>query len=572
MRYDMHNGAFSATHYPQYVESKSSTAPTIIFNGEIYNFLEIKTELLSLGYTFSTHSDTEVILASYLARWEDCVKKFNGMRVFAIYDPTEEKIFLSRDILGEKPLYYYYEDNQLIRWSELKTILQHEIEKTIDPDAIDFYMTMWYIPAPWSVYKKIKKLPANHNMSFSIKKQHMSTYSYYEKPSYEPIFDRSRLIQEWKSLVESSVQYRMFADVPVGAFLSGGLDSSTVVAEMTKTTQKENLHTFSIGFEGKYDETYFVNIVKNALWTNHHHAYFTQKDFEDRLDDLYYYYDEPFGDYSNFPTSFVCELARQHVTVSLSGDGGDEIFGWYMMHQVAAQMSLLYPLPRWLKKLAFYLIPKTSNNLSIFSKMKEAFRVSLLPKEDFYAEIGGSSIVKPEVYKQWSREKLRELLTINHDNFTQAIIDFDLYYNTLADNFLTKVDRASMRVALEGRPPFLDKRLIAYVHTIPTKWKVTWRKTKIIMRDIIKDIVPKEIRNRGKKWFQPPIDKWILQDIYSAQLQTWLQELVKVWILNETWEKFYTQHALQKSNSLFNAYKIKLLLLIKWYGKRPHNS
>jgi asparagine synthase (glutamine-hydrolysing) len=169
------------------------------------------------------------------------------------------------------------------------------------------------------------------------------------------------------------------------------------------------------------------------------------------------------------------------------------------MHQVAAQMTIFYKLPRILRKFLYYLVPKTADNLSTTSKLKEALRVSLLPKEEFYGEIGGSTIPKPDVYKKWTKEKLQELLALNNGNFTQSAIDFDLYYNTLADNFLTKVDRASMRVALEARPPLLDKRLIAFAHTIPTKRKVSWRKTKIIMRDIIQGTVPEEIRTRGKK-------------------------------------------------------------------------
>ncbi len=565
MWYDKTLWAFSHTHKSELIESYSTTAVSIIFNGEIYNFGEVKEELSQKWYVFSTHSDTEVILASYIQWGEKCVDKFNGMRAFSIYDPSKNILFLSRDVLWEKPLYYYQDDKQFIRGSEIKTILKHTIKTEIDKEAVDFYFTLWYIPSPWSIYKNIRKLPANHNMTFDLSTHKLSLYSYYEKPEYAPIFDKEQLIKTGKELLQSSVEYRMFSDVPVGAFLSGWLDSSSVVADMTKYTKKDDLHTFSIWFEGKYDETEYVDIVKNYLGTNHHHAYFKQDDFEKMIDTMYYYYDEPFADYSNFPTRFVCELAKDYVTVALSGDGWDEIFGGYTMHQVAAQMEILYAFPTWLKKLWYRSIPKTSNNLSLLSKLKEAFRVSLLPQEDFYAELWGTSLVKPRIYKDWTRAKLQELLTINKWNFVQSIIDFDLYYNTLWDNFLHKVDRASMCVALETRPPLLDKRLISYAHTIPTKRKVSLRQTKILMRDIIIDMLPKKIVYRGKKWFQPPLDKRILQDAYTEFMQKWLQTLMDAWIVNKTWWDFYKEHVFTQSNTIFNTYKIRLFLLLKRY-------
>ena len=195
----------------------------------------------------------------------------------------------------------------------------------------------------------------------------------------------------------------------------------------------------------------------------------------------------------------MSELARQDVTVALSGDGGDEIFGGYFMHKVAAQMEYLYALPLCVRKFLSKIVPSTSNNLSLLSKLKEALRVSTFPKEDFYAELGGSTLYRPESYKTWTREKLSYLLEKNHGNFTQTIIDFDLLYNTIPDNFLVKVDRASMTHSLEVRSPFLDFRFVELARRIPVKWKVTTSKTKILMRDIIQDIVPDVIVNRPKQ-------------------------------------------------------------------------
>lgn len=547
---------------------------TIIFNGEIYNYQEIKEELLEKGYTFSTHSDTEVMLASYEEWGTDCVNHFNGMWAFCIFDKEKDTLFCSRDRLWKKPFYYYFDGKEFIFSSELKGILEHKElhinrKANINPEALDFYFTTGFIPAPWTIYKDIQKLESSHSLELRItdKELQIKKYRYYEIPEYRPINDKKALIEEWKKLLEDSTKIRMFrSDVPVWAFLSGWLDSSSVVAEMTKWTEKTKLHTFSIGFEGKYDETEYINIVKDAFGTNHHHKYFKEEDFENMIENIYHFYDEPFGDFSNFPTMFVSKLARENVTVSLSWDGWDEIFGWYLMHQIGAQMDFIRLIPRFIRQVLFIITPKTANNLSIVSKLKEAFRVSLLPKEQFYSEASGTSVYKPTVYKKWTEEKLSEILKKCHGNFTQALIDFDLLYNTLSDNFLVKTDRASMSQGLEIRSPLLDYRFIEYSRKIPVKWKTNIFKTKILMREIIKDIVPWAILKRGKQWFTPPIEKWILGGEYIREIESGIEMLHAEWILDENWYDFYKNKVLSENNLMFNVYKIKMFLFIKWYN------
>ncbi len=544
----------------------------ITFNGEIYNYLDVKKELTEAGYAFTTGSDTEVILASYHYWWDKCVEKWNGMWALVLLDMRDGSVFVSRDRLGKKPLYYYLDGERFVFSSELKGILSHEDltlakKENINPEAIDFFFTTGYIPAPHTIYKNVKKLEAWHNMllQFMDGKIVMTDSMYYEIPDFTPSDDRMKLIEDGRNLLEDAVKIRMFsADVPVWAFLSWWLDSSTVVALMTHHVEKEKLHTFSIGFDGKYDETPYVDIVKDAFGTLHHHEYFREGDFEKMIDTIAYHYDEPFWDYSSFPTTFVSRLAREHVTVSLSWDGGDEVFGWYMMHQIAAQMEILYRLPLFVRKFFAKIIPATSNNLSLLSKLREAFRVSTFPKEDFYAELGGSTLYRPESYKAWTREKLRYLLAKNRGNFVETIINFDLLYNTIPDNFLVKVDRASMSQSLEVRSPFLDYRFIKYARTIPTKWKVNTRKTKILMRDIIAPLVPRAIVSRGKKWFEPPITQWILSEKYTSELNTGLEELYSLGIISTEWYEFYRDHALVSDNQVYNVFKIKLFLLNRW--------
>ena len=260
----------------------------------------------------------------------------------------------------------------------------------------------------------------------------------------------------------------------------------------------------------------------------------------------------------------MSELARKDVTVALSGDGGDEIFGGYMMHKVACQMEYLYALPLCVRRFFSKVIPRTANNLSHFSKLREAFRVACFPKADFYAELGGSTLYRPESYKKWTREKLTYLLERNHGDFTQSIIDFDLMYNTIPDNFLVKVDRASMSHSLEVRSPFLDYRFVELARRIPVKWKVTARRTKIIMRDIIQDIVPNAIVNRGKQGFEPPIADWILEETYIQALRDGLESLHTEGYLSEEWYIFYRDTVFSLHNQVYNVFKIKLFLLLKW--------
>lgn len=545
---------------------------SIVFNWEIYNYLEIKKTLEDLWYKFNTWSDTEVILASYLEWGEKCVNQFNWMWAFCIHDQKANKLFLSRDRLWVKPLYYHLSQDAFIFSSELKWILTHEHLKlnsksNINKDAIEYYLSLGYIPAPHTIFNNIYKLEARQNANLSLSTLELTKYYYYEIPEYKPIYDKDKLIEEWKALLKDAVKLRMRSDVPVWAFLSWWLDSSSVVAEMTNFTEKSKLHTFWIWFEGKYDETSYIDIVKKFLHTNHHHYYFKEEDFQVLIDKFTFHYDEPFWDYSGYPTYKVNELAKKDVTVVLSWDWWDEIFGGYAMHQVWAQMNLIYSLPKFVKKILYFLIPKTRNSLSLFSKAKEAFRISLLPKEEFYSNILSDNLYKSSVYKQFTSKCLKSLMNSNNWNFTQAIIDFDLFYNTLADNFLTKVDRASMAHAIEVRSPFLDYRFIEYCHRIPVKWKVNLTSTKIIMRDIIKDILPKSITYRWKKWFSPPIDKWILADKYIAFAKRSLTELFDNKIITANQRDFFQNSMNNIINQQHKVNVIKIFLLGKWYNK-----
>jgi len=539
----------------------------IVHNGEIYNFKEIRKILEKKGFKFKSNTDTEVIIHSYQEWGKNCVKKFNGMWAFCIYDKKEHRLILSRDRLGKKPLYYYWDGEKFIFSSEIKGILKHKIEPKINKEAIDFYFTIGFIPSPMSIYQKIFKLEPRQLLLFDTTKKKISKEYYYKIPQYRPVYDENKLMKDGKDLLKDATRLRLIADVPVGAFLSGGLDSSTVVATMSDFVDLKNLHTFSIGFEGKYDESKYVKIVKDEFQTIHHHKFFREDDFENLIDNISYFYDEPFGDFSNFPAYDVSELARRYVTVSLSGDGGDEIFGGYSVHELAARVVFIKKIPRFLRKIAYCMLPANDSE-SFQGKLKEILRLSLIEPETFCAEIGARSVYKPSPFKKWSSRRLRRLLRLSKNNLVEAIIKYDQFYNTLGDNYLVKVDRASMAHALEVRCPFLDYRFIDYSARIPVEWKVNILGTKILMRKIIKKIVPKTIVERGKQGFIPPLAVWINKEKYASQTEKGLEELFREGIINKKWYDFFRNRVFRMNDMISKNYRISMFLFWKWYERR----
>jgi asparagine synthase (glutamine-hydrolysing) len=557
-----------------YEDAKLDTAELIIiFNGEIYNYQEIRSSLEKSGVKFQTGSDTEVILKSYRKWGAACVNRFNGMWSFSIYDKTKNLLFCSRDRLGVKPFYYYYDKKHFVFSSELKGILQtksKDIKFVLNNDAIKFYFAIGYIPAPMSIYKNTFKLEAGHNLIFNLKTSSIKLTKYYEIPDFKPVNNKQQLISEGKEILYDATRLRMIADVPVGAFLSGGLDSSSIVGAMSKYTKLKNLHTFSIGFDkkydkGKYDETKYVKIVKNYFKTNHHHYYFKEKDFEDTIKDYIEMYDEPFADYSGFPIYKVSKMARAKVTVALSGDGGDEIFGGYTSHLMGARLSLIRKTPRLLRKLGA-IIPakKNLNETASLYLLKEALALSLKDKKSFHSKTLPDESYKPEIFQKWSEYKLEYCLKKGNNNLSEALRIYDLLYNTLQDNFLVKVDRASMQAPIEVRSPFLDYRFIEFAQRIPSKWKVSPTKTKILMREIIKDIVPKEIINRGKQGFEPPLDKWILREKHMKYMEKRVNTLKDI---DADLYDFYKNKVMKENNKFHNIYRIRLFLFLKWQDR-----
>ncbi len=523
----------TAGHQPMEYTHESKKI-VVVFNGEIYNYQEIRKDLQGRGFSFSSSSDTEVLAAAYCAYGEECVQKFNGMWSFCIYDLEKEILFCSRDRFGKKPFYYYFHEGKFIFSSELKAILEHKslninTESNINPEAVDLYFSLGFIPAPLSIYCNVFKLEARHNLVFDLTTRSLKTYQYYFLPSYQPCYDRKKLVAEGRKILADAVKIRMRSDVPVGAFLSGGLDSSTVVGMMKNYTDISKLHTFSIGFDGKYDETPYINIVKDHFKTEHHHEYFCEEDFEKLLDQYIFCYDEPFGDFGGFPTLKVSQLAKEKVTVVLTGDGGDEIFGGYTSYINLAQLLFVEKIPKIIRKLIRKFLGIFSfEPLSLCGKVKELFSWSLR-----YS----SNSVLMDLYpgnRFWTaqgvvfyKDKMNSCLQLSNNNLCEAVRIYDLLFGTLSDNFLVKTDRGTMMYGIEARNPLLDYRLAEFSQRIPTDYKVDYfGGSKKLMREITKDYLPDIlIKKKNKQGFTPPFREYLFSQKNHEELFDSLEKL-----------------------------------------------
>jgi len=527
----------------------------IVFNGEIYNFMELKEELITKGYKFNSNSDTELILAGYLEWGEECVNKFNGMWAFCIYDKSEKKLFLSRDRLGKKPLYYFFNGKKFIFSSEIKGILAHNIPLKIDKKSIDFLLSIGFIPSPNSIYCEIKKLEPRTSITFDLKKKKIKKNRYFQIPKYAPKSNKDEQIRNIVNLLRDSVKKRLISDVPIGAFLSGGVDSSLVVSQMAEYMDIRKLNTFSIRFDGKFDESKYAEIMKKYLKTIHHSKYFSKKEFLETLPEIPKYYDEPLADISCYPSFFVSKMAKQYVSVVLSGDGGDEIFGGYPIHRAAYFIQLLRSIPKIILNFIKY-IPNIKNIkkfIGLINKKDEDVFVGLLALNQHI----------PNDVEKWIKEKCSEIGGHNLD-LAELAIRYDLYYATLADNFLMKVDRGSMAHGLEVRSPLLDYRYLKIESEIPTRWKVGLKDTKILLKTATKSILPKIILRRRKQGFIPPMIEWIEESPVKEKFEKSYKILIRDGILTKEW-----QNILERDKN--KILKMRIFMLGEWYSYWKNN-
>ncbi len=498
----------------------------VTYNGEIYNFRELADELVRAGYEFSTRCDTEVIVHAWQEWGPDCVDRFNGMFAFAIWDRSNETLFLSRDRLGIKPLHYaLLEDGHVIFASELKALMKHpELPRALDPAAIEEYFTFGYVPEPRSIFRSVRKLEPGTTLCIRRGQPVDAPRRYWDVP----LADDSVAISEataqaqLRDELKAAVSRRLVADVPLGAFLSGGIDSSAVVA-MMRELDTESLLTCSIGFkEARYDESRFAEIVAKAKATDHKTGTVEASDYS-LLDKLVSLYDEPYADSSAIPTYRVCELARKHVTVALSGDGGDENYiGYrrYRLFNMEERLRSVFPdavrrplfgfLGRAYPKLDW--APRVFRGKTTFQALGRdsaaayLHGVSVFPAEgrdmlfsaDFKRELQGyksAAVFERHLADKEFEDPLRMV----------QYLDFKTY---LPGDILTKVDRASMAHSLEVRVPFLDHTFVAWTAGLPTAVKLRGGSGKDILKKSLEPVLPRDILYRNKMGFAVPIDMW----------------------------------------------------------------
>lgn len=491
---------------------------TIVYNGEVYNFQELTPELEKRGHTFKTHCDTEAIVHGYEEYGTDCVNHLRGMFAFAIWDDNKRQVYIARDRVGKKPLYYTVtRGNTLVFGSEIKSILEHpDVTREIDLEAVDAYFTLGYIPDPLTIFQRIHKLPPGHFLTFAGGDVHLEQYWDFK---FEPAQSRKPedYLEELRALLDESVRLRLISDVPLGAFLSGGVDSSTVVALMAQQ-MNQPVKTFSIGFhEDSYNELKYARLTAQKLGTDHH-EFFVTPQICDVIDDLVWHFDEPFADPSAIPTFMVSKLARDHVTVALSGDGGDELFAGYDHYVVQESRRAVSALPKALRagviRPLSYRLPHGALGRNYLHN------ISLDPLERYLDSLSYfTALSKKPLYTAEFKEALqitdrvaRRFREYASHVKTNEPLDQYLYIDSktyLPGDILTKVDRMSMATSLEVRVPLLDHKLIDFVTKVPASLKLAGKETKHLFKRVAKDLIPAEILTRPKQGFGIPLEQWI---------------------------------------------------------------
>ncbi len=502
---------------------------TIVFNGEIYNFLELQPELESLGHRFRTHSDTEAIVHAYEQFGSACVDHLRGMFAFAIWDARARQLFVARDRAGKKPLYYTVtQRGTFVFGSELKSLLLHpDVKREINLEAVDAYLTLGYVPDPLSIFRDIHKLSPGHFLKFA---QGRVTVQQYWDFRFEPAESRREedYLDELRALLDEAVRLRLVSDVPLGAFLSGGIDSSTIVALMARH-MGQPVKTFSIGFhEDSYSELKYARLTAKKFGTDHH-EFFVTPEICEVIDQLVWHLDEPFADQAAIPNYVVSKLAREHVKVVLSGDGGDELFAGYTRYVTEHKRRNFAQLPRFVRK---QIMQPLSGRLPHGMLGRNYLHNIALDPIDRYLDSVSvfTGLNKRSLYTSGFREKLGDNGHLAHffRGFGARVgttdpLDRLLYIDSktyLPGDILTKVDRTSMAVSLEARAPLLDHKLIDFVTRIPASLKMAGLETKYLFKQAVKDLIPKEILNRPKQGFGVPIQEWINRQLKERIRET----------------------------------------------------
>jgi len=492
----------------------------VAFNGEIYNHLEIRAELESRGHRFHSHADTETLLHAFL-EWDiDCLPRLRGMFAVAWWSESRKRLVLARDRVGIKPLYFHRRGDDLIFGSELKTILAHpEVERVLSLDGLDCYLSLNYVPAPWTLVEGIRKLRPGSWLEW--RNGEFTCDSYWRLPvmsSRNVELDAAK--QELDSLLKHSVREHLLSDVPLGLWLSGGIDSSTIL-HYAQEASTSRLKTFSVSFRGRsFDETEYIRRVVSQYGTDHQELDLnpTDHDLTSAIEELAYYSDEPTADAGALPLWFLSKLTRQSVTVALSGDGADELFGGYVTYQADRYSQSMRRLPESARRLALGTVrhwPVSDDKISLEYKAKRFLEGSLLSGSRAHVHWNGTftkaqkaDLVRVPLPGSLDRILSELSLRLVSASDLSAFLWFDQKYY-LPDDILMKVDRMSMAHSIEVRPPFLEHRIVEFAAALPPDFKIRGSRLKFILRELMNDKLPGEVLRRSKNGLDVPTHEWL---------------------------------------------------------------
>lgn len=564
---------------PIYNDDKSLV---IVFNGEIYNFLELRKALEDKGVSFNTHSDTEVILKLYELYGTACFAMLNGMFAFSIHDKKKNQLVIVRDRFGEKPLYYTANDDRFIYASELKSIVKLAPEiKEISDKSLYLFFTLTYIPAPYSIYKDVFKIKPGNYITVDTESLHVEEKNYWDikLDSQEEFGDYDSAKKELRSLLFDSVEKRMIADVPVGVFLSGGVDSTIVAAVMSNVSGKK-INTFSIGYKNKrYDESGRAAIVADHIHSVHHEYILDYREILDEVDTIILNYDEPFADSSCLPTYYVSKQTAKHVKVALTGDGGDEVFGGYNKYQIHSYGKVYQSIvPRPIhKKIVRPLFNKgfrlSADSKSLFAKAKKMVNAFDDDVISTHLNIISLGFQKEQLQQLFNNKNLVEAESLKaifpFASLTASRLKIARYIDkniSLEGDMLVKVDRASMLCSLECRAPFLDHRLMEFSYAIPDNYLIKGSNKKRILKDTFEDLLPAGFFNAPKSGFEVPVAHWFRNELKDDLLKTLSEENLGK---HQLFDKNYVKSLILEHVRFITDHSFKLWSLYcfqKWYN------
>ena len=550
----------------------------IVFNGEIYNFLDIRKELEeNYHYHFATTSDTEVIVGGYQT-WgiDGILSRLEGMFAFALFDIEKDEIIIARDKFGEKPLYYYTKNGELYFASELKAFDANLNKFTLDIEAANFYFALGYIPAPYSIYREIRKLEPGHYMHINASRD-VTTHLYYALKDHisrnSDSFDTA--CQRIRDLVDDSVRQRMIADVPMGAFLSGGVDSSIICCTMPNYS-KDQFDTFSIGFdESEYDESNRAKIVADKIGSKHHLHILKFEDVVDSIDDIIGYYDEPFGDSSAIPSYYVAMLAHKDVKAVLTGDSADEIFAGYEKYLGRYYAEKFRHAPKLFQKMGKFAAEHTPITHQTSSWLRKANKLINTAEEsdfDIYYNLmclGFPDYKRKELLQEGSYHDVRENVKLIYDECpNDEPLDKEQYCDirvVLEGCMFPKVDRACMHNSLENRTPYLDSRLVEYALSIKPEYRLNGKNKKVILKEAFKEFLPEKTTHFSKRGFGVPVDYWFKNNLKEDMSKLISKDFIeKQGLFNYDYlQELFNNHLHGKENNkaqLWNVYVFQ-----KWY-------